>query len=108
MVEAAAAFFDDLGLHKGPPLGCSMALAQPYVQTMYQKERQRVGGQGLGVARKHYKGGEGVGRLGGKGSDVGDFLDADTAHRMSKFWTNLAWEGPVRKTLPKSQSSDGV
>lgn len=43
-----------------------------------------------------------------KGSDVGDFLDADTAHRMSKFWTNLAWERPVRKTLPKPQSSDGV
>lgn len=43
-VEAAAAFSDDLGLHKGLPLGCSMALAQPYVQAMYQKERQRVGG----------------------------------------------------------------
>ena len=46
-VEAAAAFFDNLNLHKGRSLGCNMTLVQPYVQTVFHKEKQWAAGWGL-------------------------------------------------------------
>lgn len=46
-VEAAAAFFDNLNLHKGPSLGSHLTLVQPYVQTVFYKEKQWAASWGL-------------------------------------------------------------
>ena len=46
-VEAAAALFDHLKLHKGPLLGCNVTLLQPYVQTVFHKEKQWAASWGL-------------------------------------------------------------
>lgn len=46
-VEAAAAFFDNLNLHKGPSLGSNLTLVQPYVQTVFHKEKQWAASWGL-------------------------------------------------------------
>ena len=46
-VEAAATFFDHLNVHKGPSLGSNWTLAQPYVQTVFFKEKEWVASWGL-------------------------------------------------------------
>lgn len=46
-VEAAATFFDNLNLHKGPSLGSNLTLVQPYVQTVFYKEKQWAASWGL-------------------------------------------------------------
>lgn len=46
-VEAAAAFFDSLNLHKGPSLGSNLTLVQPYVQTVFFREKQWAASWGL-------------------------------------------------------------
>lgn len=46
-VEAAAAFFDNLNLHKGPSLGSNLTLVQPYVQTVFFREKQWAASWGL-------------------------------------------------------------
>ena len=46
-VEAAAAFFDHLNLHKGPSLGSNLTLVQPYVQTVFFREKQWAASWGL-------------------------------------------------------------
>jgi cystathionine gamma-synthase len=39
-VAAAASFFNALDVHKGPSLGASVTLAQPYVQTVFHKQKE--------------------------------------------------------------------
>ena len=46
-VAVAAAFFDALEVCKGPSLGASVTLAQPYVQTVFQAEKEWAKGYGL-------------------------------------------------------------
>ncbi|KAF4458412.1 Cys Met metabolism pyridoxal phosphate-dependent enzyme [Fusarium albosuccineum] len=46
-VSTAAAFFDALDVHKGPSLGAQCTLAQPYVQTVFQKEKAWAATYGL-------------------------------------------------------------
>ncbi|KAH7014733.1 pyridoxal phosphate-dependent transferase [Ilyonectria destructans] len=46
-VPTATAFFDALNVHKGPSLGAQYTLAQPYVQTVFQKEKAWAATYGL-------------------------------------------------------------
>lgn len=46
-VLAAATFFDALNVHKGPSLGASVTLAQPYVQTVFMREKPWAASYGL-------------------------------------------------------------
>ena len=46
-VKIAAAFFDSLELHKGPSLGANITLALPYVQMVFQKEKEWAARNGL-------------------------------------------------------------
>lgn len=46
-VVAAAAFFDALNVHKGPSLGAHVTLAQPYVQTVFMREKEWAASYGL-------------------------------------------------------------
>lgn len=46
-VDIAAVFFDALPVHKGPSLGAQYTLAQPYVQTVFQKEKEWAARYGL-------------------------------------------------------------
>lgn len=46
-VVAAAAFFDTLNVHKGPSLGAHVTLAQPYVQTVFMREKEWAASYGL-------------------------------------------------------------
>ncbi|KAF5227856.1 hypothetical protein FANTH_14661 [Fusarium anthophilum] len=46
-ISTATAFFDALNVHKGPSLGAQYTLAQPYVQTVFQKEKSWAASYGL-------------------------------------------------------------
>jgi cystathionine gamma-synthase len=46
-VSAARAFFDTLEVHKGPSLGAHLTLAQPYVQTVFFREKEWAANYGL-------------------------------------------------------------
>jgi len=46
-IPTATAFFDALNVHKGPSLGAQYTLAQPYVQTVFQKEKAWAATYGL-------------------------------------------------------------
>ncbi|KAF2623212.1 cystathionine gamma-synthase [Macroventuria anomochaeta] len=46
-VVAAATFFDALNVHKGPSLGAHVTLAQPYVQTVFMREKEWAASYGL-------------------------------------------------------------
>ena len=46
-VAAARTFFDASNLHKGPSLGASVTLLQPYVQTVFYKEKAWAARHGL-------------------------------------------------------------
>lgn len=46
-VSAARAFFDTLEVHKGPSLGAHLTLAQPYVQTVFFREKEWAASYGL-------------------------------------------------------------
>lgn len=46
-VIAAATFFDAVNIHKGPSLGASVTLAQPYVQTVFTREKAWAASYGL-------------------------------------------------------------
>jgi cystathionine gamma-synthase len=46
-VEAASVFFDTLNVHKGPSLGAHVTLAQPYVQTVFSREKEWAASYGL-------------------------------------------------------------
>lgn len=46
-ISTATAFFDALNVHKGPSLGAQYTLAQPYVQTVFQKEKAWAATYGL-------------------------------------------------------------
>lgn len=46
-VVAAEAFFDALNVHKGPSLGAHVTLAQPYVQTVFMREKEWAASYGL-------------------------------------------------------------
>jgi cystathionine gamma-synthase len=46
-IEATAAFYDHLNLHKGPHLGAHLTLVLPYVKGLYGKELDKVAGYGL-------------------------------------------------------------
>lgn len=46
-VLAAATFFDTLNVHKGPSLGAPVTLAQPYVQTVFMREKEWAASYGL-------------------------------------------------------------
>ena len=46
-VEVASVFFNALNVHKGPSLGASVTLAQPYVQTVFYKQKAWAGKCGL-------------------------------------------------------------
>lgn len=46
-VVAAATFFDALHVHKGPSLGAHVTLAQPYVQTVFTREKEWAASYGL-------------------------------------------------------------
>ncbi|KAI8398384.1 hypothetical protein FOFC_19595 [Fusarium oxysporum] len=46
-IPTATAFFDALDVHKGPSLGAQYTLAQPYVQTVFQKEKAWAATYGL-------------------------------------------------------------
>ncbi|KAF2184926.1 cystathionine gamma-synthase [Zopfia rhizophila CBS 207.26] len=46
-VVAAATFFDALNVHKGPSLGAPVTLAQPYVQTVFMREKEWAASYGL-------------------------------------------------------------
>jgi len=46
-VDIAAVFFDALPVHKGPSLGAQYTLAQPYVQTVFQEEKDWAARYGL-------------------------------------------------------------
>lgn len=46
-ISTATAFFDALNIHKGPSLGAQYTLAQPYVQTVFQKEKAWAATYGL-------------------------------------------------------------
>ena len=38
-VEVASVFFNALNVHKGPSLGANITLVQPYVQTVFHKQK---------------------------------------------------------------------
>ncbi|KAB8245369.1 cystathionine gamma-synthase [Aspergillus flavus] len=46
-VVTAATFFNALNVHKGPSLGASVTLAQPYVQTVFSREKEWAASYGL-------------------------------------------------------------
>ncbi|KAJ5088674.1 Cystathionine gamma-synthase [Penicillium angulare] len=46
-VELASVFFNALDVHKGPSLGAPVTLAQPYVQTVFHKQKEWAGECGL-------------------------------------------------------------
>ncbi|KAL4782540.1 pyridoxal phosphate-dependent transferase [Aspergillus varians] len=46
-VESASRFFDALQVHKGPSLGGNLTLAQPYVQTVFFREKHWAARYGL-------------------------------------------------------------
>ncbi|KAI9925961.1 hypothetical protein MW887_004420 [Aspergillus wentii] len=46
-VEQASVFFNALNVHKGPSLGAPVTLAQPYVQTVFHKQKAWAGECGL-------------------------------------------------------------
>ena len=46
-VDAAAAFFDASDVHKGPSLGANLTLMQPYVQTVFFKEKEWAARNGV-------------------------------------------------------------
>jgi cystathionine gamma-synthase len=46
-VTAATIFFDSLNVHKGPSLGAFVTLAQPYVQTVFSREKEWAASYGL-------------------------------------------------------------
>ncbi|RAH65878.1 cystathionine gamma-synthase, partial [Aspergillus aculeatinus CBS 121060] len=46
-VELASVFFNALNVHKGPSLGAPVTLAQPYVQTVFHKQKAWAGECGL-------------------------------------------------------------
>lgn len=46
-VVASEAFFNALNVHKGPSLGAQVTLAQPYVQTVFSKEKPWAAKYGL-------------------------------------------------------------
>ncbi|KAB8068847.1 cystathionine gamma-synthase [Aspergillus leporis] len=46
-VETASRFFDALDIHKGPSLGGNLTLAQPYVQTVFFREKDWAARYGL-------------------------------------------------------------
>jgi cystathionine gamma-synthase len=45
--NAASVFFDNLEIHKGPSLGACVTLAQPYVQTVFAREKEWAASYGL-------------------------------------------------------------
>ena len=46
-VKVATAFLDSLELHKGPSLGANITLALPYVQIVFQKEKEWAARHGV-------------------------------------------------------------
>lgn len=46
-VHLASIFFNALNVHKGPSLGASVTLSQPYVQTVFHKQKEWAGQCGL-------------------------------------------------------------
>ncbi|KAL8920831.1 MAG: hypothetical protein Q9208_006003 [Pyrenodesmia sp. 3 TL-2023] len=46
-VEKASVFFNNAAVHKGPSLGASMTLLQPYVQTVFYQEKEWAARYGL-------------------------------------------------------------
>ncbi|KAI9039798.1 cystathionine gamma-synthase [Aspergillus affinis] len=46
-VVTAATFFDAMNVHKGPSSGASVTLAQPYVQTVFSREKEWATSYGL-------------------------------------------------------------
>ena len=46
-VEEATIFLDSLELHKGPSLGANITLASPFVQLVFQKEKEWAAHHGL-------------------------------------------------------------
>jgi cystathionine gamma-synthase len=46
-VVAAETFFNTLNVHKGPSLGAPVTLAQPYVQTVFMREKKWAASYGL-------------------------------------------------------------
>ena len=46
-VTAAATFFDALHVHKGPSLGAGVTIANPYVQMVFQHEKEWAAAYGL-------------------------------------------------------------
>ena len=46
-VAVAAKFFDNLDFYKGPSFGADVSLAQPYVQTVLQREKQWAESHGV-------------------------------------------------------------
>ncbi|KAL8897462.1 MAG: hypothetical protein Q9207_007207 [Kuettlingeria erythrocarpa] len=46
-VEKASVFFNSAAVHKGPSLGASMTLLQPYVQTVFHQEKEWAARYGL-------------------------------------------------------------
>ncbi|KAF4629859.1 hypothetical protein G7Y89_g8291 [Cudoniella acicularis] len=46
-VAAASTFFNALNVHKGPSLGAAVTLAQPYVQTVFSREKDWAASYGL-------------------------------------------------------------
>ena len=46
-VTAAAAFFDNLEVYKGPSFGANVTIAIPYVQLVFQKEKDWASSHGL-------------------------------------------------------------
>ena len=45
--KAASVFFNNLDVHKGPSLGVVVTLAQPYVQTVFAREKAWAASYGL-------------------------------------------------------------
>ena len=45
--RAASMFFNALDIHKGPSLGVNLTLAQPYVQTVFAKDKAWAASYGL-------------------------------------------------------------
>ena len=45
--KAASTFFNTLEIHKGPSLGVTVSLAQPYVQTVFAKDKAWAASYGL-------------------------------------------------------------
>ena len=45
--KAASVFFNNLEVHKGPSLGLVVTLAQPYVQTVFARDKEWAASYGL-------------------------------------------------------------